>query len=69
MQEVVEILEFELGLEPKIVGNVVKAHTKTIGSGTISILNDLLMSDTLGIDTIDIKRSGTGMTIIVTLED
>lgn len=68
MQEVKEILEQELGLNAKIIGNVVKAHTTKLRGRELSILADIYSSEYLGFENIEIKRSGTGITIIVTFE-
>jgi hypothetical protein len=69
MQTVKEILERELGLEPKIVGNVVKAHTTKLNGNDIVVLNDIYMSDGFLIKGVELKRSGTGLTIIITFEE
>lgn len=69
MQEVKQILETELGLEPKIVGNVVKAHTTKLNGNDIMVLNDIYLSDGFLIKGIEIKRSGKGVTIIISFEE
>jgi hypothetical protein len=69
MQEVKEILEREMGLEPKIIGNIVKAHTKKINGNDIMVLNDIYISDGFLIKGIELKRSGTGITILLTFEE
>jgi len=69
MQEVKEILERELGLTPKIIGSVVKVHTTNLNGNDIVVLNDIYMSDGFLIKGIEIKRSGKGITIIITFEE
>jgi hypothetical protein len=67
--EVKEILERELGLEPKIIGDVVKAHATKLNGNDIIVLNDIYMSDGFLIKGIELKRSGTGITILITFEE
>lgn len=64
-KEVRELLEliFE-GSNATIQENVVKITTKSINGGQISRLDSLYYED--HVKEIDIKRSGTGMTVLVT---
>lgn len=68
MQKVKEILEDVLGVTPRTVGNSLKVTLPTLNGNDISNLNDLYLSDTLGVEQIEIKRSGTGLTVIITFE-
>jgi hypothetical protein len=69
MQTVKQILEDEFGTKVTTQGNVLKTTVKTINGNGIANLNDIYMSDSLGVDNIELKRSGTSITILVTLED
>ena len=69
MQNVKQILEDVLGVTPRTVGNSLKVTLPKLNGNDIANLNDLYLSDSLGIDEIEIKRSGTGLTIIVTFKE
>jgi len=69
MQEVKEILEKELGVTPRTVGNSLKATLPSLNGNHIMVLNDIYLSDGFLIKGIEIKRSGTGLTIIITFEE
>lgn len=69
MQKVKEILERELGVTPRTVGNSLKATIPYLKNGDVVMLNDIYMSDSLGIEEIEIKRSGKGLTVILTFEE
>lgn len=68
MQEVKMILENEFGTKVTTQGNVLKTTVKTINGNGIANLNDIYMSDSLGVENIELKRSGTSITILVNLE-
>ncbi len=66
MQEVKQILESVFNKEVKVQGNTLKVTLPKLQSEGIIKLNDLLFSHKEEIKTAEIKRSGTGLTIIVT---
>jgi hypothetical protein len=67
MQEVKQILEREFNTKVTIQGNVVKTTVKSINGSQIWGLQEIYKK--LTVNDVELKRSGTGMTIIVTLED
>ena len=66
MQEVKQILEDEFGTKVTTQNNVVKTTVKTINGSQIWALKDIY--EYKKVKGVDLKRSGVGMTIIVTLE-
>lgn len=68
MQKVKTILEEVLGVTPRTVGNSLKVTLPKLNGNDISNLSDLYLSDNFFIKGIEIKRSGTGLNIIVTFE-
>lgn len=67
MQEVKQILEREFNTRVTVQGNVVKTTVKSINCNQIWGLQEICSK--LIIRDVEFKRSGTGITIIVTLED
>lgn len=58
-------LELIFQTKATILGNIIKIHSKNIDSTAFIELNNIYKQR--GVTTIDIKRSGTGLTIIVTV--
>ena len=69
MQELKTILENEFGTKVTTQNNTLKFHLSKLQGREIVILNDLYLSDSLEIESLEVKRSGLGLTVIVTLED
>jgi hypothetical protein len=65
MQEVKTILENDFGTKVTVQGNVVKTTVTTINGNQIWGLK--LIYDFEEVDEVTLKRSGTGITILVTL--
>jgi hypothetical protein len=67
MQEVKQILERGFNTRVTVQGNVVKTTVKSINGNQIWGLQEIYKK--LTTKDVELKRSGTGITIIVTLED
>lgn len=68
MQELKTILENGFGTKVTTQNNTLKLHLSKLQGREIVILNDLYLSDSLKIESLEVKRSGTGLTIIITLK-
>ncbi len=66
MQNVKQILESEFGTKVTTQENIVKTTVKTINGNNISNLSDIYFNPF--VKEVLLKRSGTGLTIIVTFE-
>jgi len=67
MQRVKEMLEMEFGTRVTVQGNVVKTTVKSINGNQIWGLQEIYRKN--DVKDVNFKRSGTGITILVTLKN
>lgn len=66
MQKVKNLLESEFNIVPKLQGSILKTHVGSISGNQVYGLKDIYCMPE--VKEMNIKRSGTGLTILITLK-